>query len=114
MSTTKEKKKRDTKWVSDLRYGQSLSLQYFKTNAWPLLLVVAIVIAMIGLRYSTMTKMEQIKKLNVELQKSESRKLHEKALYMSLIRESEMRKLVSEKQLGLDFQEQPPYTVIRE
>lgn len=114
MSAAKKKKKTDPKWVTDLRYGQSLSLQYFKTNAWPLLLVVAIVIAMIGLRYSTMTKMEQIKKLNIELQKSESRKLQEKAMYMSLIRESEMRKLVTDKHLGLEFQEQPPYTVIRE
>jgi hypothetical protein len=53
--------------------------------------------------------MMKIKELNAKLEQAENRKLAEKAQYMSLIRESDMVKLVNERHLGLEFQEQPPY-----
>ncbi|MCH5235505.1 MAG: hypothetical protein J1E16_09430 [Muribaculaceae bacterium] len=95
--------------VNDMRYGRSLSLEFFRQNAWLLMLFVVAVIALMGLRYKTKTKMEEIKQLTVELQRAQSSKLQEKAAYMSLIREAEMKKLVDEKGLGLQFQEYPPY-----
>lgn len=95
--------------MSELRYGRSLSIEFFKSNAWLMLLFVVAILALIGLRYKTKTKMAEIKQLTVELQRAESHKLHEKSLYMSLIRESEMVKMVNEKNLNLEFQEQPPY-----
>lgn len=64
-----------------------------------------------GLRYKTKTKMEEIKRLTAELQIAESSKLQEKAAYMSLIRETEMKRMVKEKGLGLEFQEYPPYVL---
>lgn len=94
---------------SRLRYGQTFSLEFFKANAWLLLLIVVAMIALIGLRYKTKTKMEEIKHLTTELQRAQSTMLQEKALYMSLIRETEMKKMVQEKNLNLEFQEQPPY-----
>lgn len=96
-------------WVNELRYGRSISVEFFKSNAWLLLIFVVAVIALMGLRYKTKTRMEEIKRLNVELQRAESAKLQEKASYMSLIRETEMRRLVKEKGLPLEFQEAPPY-----
>ena len=93
----------------ELRYGRSISVEFFKSNAWLLLIFVVAVIALMGLRYKTKTRMEEIKRLNVELQRAESAKLQEKASYMSLIRETEMRRLVKEKGLPLEFQEAPPY-----
>ena len=96
-------------WVYELRYGRSISVEFFKSNAWLLLIFVVAVIALMGLRYKTKTRMEEIKRLNVELQRAESAKLQEKASYMSLIRETEMRRLVKEKGLPLEFQEAPPY-----
>lgn len=113
----KEKKKKEKnrkKGVSrdlmnDMRYGRSLSLEFFRHNAWLLMLFVVAIIALMGLRYKTKTKMEEIKHLTVELQRAQSSKLQEKAAYMSLIREAEMKKLVDEKGLGLQFQEFPPY-----
>ena len=96
-------------WVNELRYGRSISVEFFKSNAWLLLIFVVAVIALMGLRYKTKTRMEEIKRLNVELQRAESAKLQEKASYMSLIRETEMRRLVKEKGLPLVFQEAPPY-----
>lgn len=100
--------------MNDMRYGRSLSLEFFRQNAWLLLLFVVAIIALMGLRYKTKTKMEEIKTLTVELQRAESSKLQEKAAYMSLIREAEMKKLVDEKGLGLQFQEYPPYELIIE
>lgn len=96
---------------SDLRYGKTVSVNFFKTNAWLLLAFIAIVLALMGMRYKTKTKMEEIKKLEKELVKAESDKLREKAAYMSLIRETEMMRLVRKNQLGLIFQEQPPYDI---
>lgn len=98
--------------VNDMRYGRSLSLEFFRNNAWLLMIFVVAIIALMGLRYKTKTKMEEIKQLTVELQRAQSSKLQEKAAYMSLIREAEMKKLVDEQGLGLQFQEFPPYELI--
>lgn len=110
----KGKKKGGYSWINEFRYGRSISVEFFKNNAWLLLIVVVSVIALIGLRYKTKTKMEEIKRLTTELTRAESAKLQEKAAYMSLIRETEMRKMVREKGLPLEFQEQPPYELIDE
>ena len=111
---TKVRKKNKNKGASlnlmkDMRYGRTLSIEFFRKNAWLLMLFVVAILALMGLRYKTKTKMEEIKRLTVELQRAQSSKLQEKAAYMSLIREAEMKKLVEEKGLGLQFQEYPPY-----
>lgn len=98
-------------FFSDFRYGKTVSVNFFKTNAWLLLIFIVIVLALMGMRYKTKTKMEQIKKLEKELVQSESDKLREKAAYMSLIRETEMLRLVKQNRLNLIFQEQPPYEI---
>lgn len=105
-------KKGGYSWLNELRYGRSISVEFFKNNAWLLIIIVVVVIALIGLRYKTKTKMAEIKKLNTELARAESKKLQEKAAYMSLIRETEMRRMVRDKGLPLEFQEQPPYELI--
>ena len=102
-------KKKSTGWINELRYGRSISLEFFKTHAWLMIVFVVAVISLMGLRYKTKTKMSEIKTLSSALQRAESEKLQEKASYMSLIRETEMRKMVAEKGLDLQFQEQPPY-----
>lgn len=102
-------KPRGTGWLGELRYGRIVSLEFFKANAWLLMVAIVMVISLMGLRYKTRTKMGEIKQLSIELQRAESLKLQRKAEYMSLIRETEMRKLVEEKGLDLEFQEQPPY-----
>lgn len=115
-STRKGKKKAEKNpeeenfsWIQELRYGQSISVEFFKKNAWLLLVIVVTILALMGLRYKTKTKMAEIKKLRIELQRAESEKLQEKAAYMSLIRETEMKRMVRERGLTLEFQEQPPY-----
>lgn len=100
--------------INDIRGGKTVSLQTLRTNAWIIVVAIISVIALMGLRYETKTKMEQIKKLNIELQRAESSKLQEKAMYMSLIRETEMKRMVEEKGLPLEFQDQPPYEIVND
>lgn len=97
--------------LKDIRQGRALSINFFRNNAWLLIAVVVVILSLMGLRYKTKTKMVEIKRLETVLQRAESSKLQEKAAYMSLIREAEMRKLVDEKRLGLVFREQPPYEI---
>lgn len=97
--------------LKDIRQGRALSITFFRRNAWLLIAVVVAILALMGLRYKTKTKMVEIKRLETTLQRAESSKLQEKAAYMSLIREAEMRRLVEEKKLGLVFREQPPYEI---
>ncbi len=111
-ANNEEKKRKQTpSWLVDFRYGRSLSVDFFRKNAWFFMVFVVAMLSLIGLRYKNKTKMMEIKKLNIELKQAESSKLQEKAAYMSLIRESEMKRLVEDKGLGLQFQEQPPYEV---
>lgn len=97
--------------TDNLRYGQTVSIDFFKRNAWLLLVIMTALISVMGLRYRTKTRMSEIKQLNVELQRAESEKLQEKASYMTLIRETELTKMMSEQKLGLRYQEEPPVEV---
>lgn len=96
------------KGTDHLRYGQSVSLDFFKRNAWLLLAILTALISVMGLRYRTKTRMAEIKQLTIDLDRAESAKLQEKASYMTLIRETELTRLTSGKNLGLQFQEEPP------
>lgn len=115
MSAGKRRKKSEKEnkgsWKSDLRHGRGVSVRFFRQNVWLLVIFVVAVLVLIGLRYRTKTRMMEIKQLTSELERAENRKMEEKAAYMSLIRESEMRRLVAEKHLNLEFQQYPPYEV---
>lgn len=97
--------------TEDLREGRAVSLEFFKRNAWMIIAIITALIAVMGLRYRTKTRMSEIKQLNRELQRAESEKLHEKAWYMTLIRETELTRLTTEKKLGLRYQEEPPVVI---
>lgn len=110
----KKKTKQNKGAFNNLRAGESISINYFRKNAWLIITLVVAVLALIGLRYRTMTKMVEISKLNKELARSQSVKLKEKASYMTLIRETEMKRLTQSKGLGLAFRDQPPMEIVRE
>lgn len=108
-SVSKKNDRAIFRFGNEIRYGKTLSIEYFKKNAWLILTIVVTVIALIGLRYKTKTQMMEINNLKQELKFEERNKLQAKAKYMSLIRESEMLRLVEENHIGLEFQETPPY-----
>ncbi|MDE6742242.1 MAG: hypothetical protein K2J58_07920 [Muribaculaceae bacterium] len=97
--------------TEDLREGRAVSLEFFKRNAWMIIAIITALIGVMGLRYRTKTRMSEIKQLTRELQRAESEKLHEKAWYMTLIRETELTRLTTEKKLGLRYQEEPPVVI---
>lgn len=97
--------------IEDVRYGRSVSLDFFRANAWLLVIFLGGMIGMMGLRYKNKTKMSEIKQLEIDLTRAKSSKLKEKSEYMSLIRETEIKRLVEEKRLGLEFQEDPPVII---
>lgn len=94
-----------------LRSGRAISLEFFKRNAWMIIAILTALIGVMGLRYRTKTRMSEIKQLNKELQRAESDKLNEKAWYMTLIRETELTRLTTDKRLGLRYQEEPPIVI---
>lgn len=104
-------KKSLRKNTDEIRYGQAVSLGFFKRNAWIIIAIMTALVAVMGLRYRTKARMTEIKQLNKELQRAESYKLQEKAQYMTLIRETELTKLTAEKNLGLKYQEEPPIVI---
>lgn len=107
-------KRKTSKILHDTQNGSWVSYSFFKQNMWTLIFILVAMLALMGLRYKTKTKMQQIKQLEAEYRRAESTMLSEKAAYMSLIREVEMKKLVEKNHLGLIFQEQPPYEVIKD
>ena len=108
---TSKLKDSTTNVLSDIRYGKTVSVSFFKKNAWLLILFVVIVLALIGVKYKTRTKMAEVRKLEKELVVSQSNLLREKSSYMTLIRETEMLRLVDKIGLDLIFQEEPPYDI---
>lgn len=115
--TKKRTTKKTNSWkknVNTVTSGRGVPIEFFRKNAWLMIITIISVISLIGMRYSTQSKMQQINELNTELKRAESDKLHYKSLYMSLIRETEMQRLISEKKLNLHFQEQPPYEIIND
>ncbi len=109
-----KKNKHHSQLAEDIKFGQSISLEFFRSNAWLILIIVIATVALIGLRYKTKTNRAEIKALTAQLEIAQSEKLKEKADYMSLIRETEMKRLVREKGLPLEFQEQPPFLLLDE
>ena len=100
-------------WFSSFREGKPLSVDFFKRHGWFILIAMVAVIALIGQRYTNKSKMREIKELTRELAFEKSQQINEKATYMSLIRENEMRRLLRERNIDLDYQEQPPYELSR-
>ena len=56
MAAKKQKKEKTPgkgSWISDLGQGRTISMDFFKANAWLLVLFLVMIIALIGLRYKT-------------------------------------------------------------
>lgn len=105
----KHKPKKRKTWYRPFTEGRPLSLDFFVRHAWFIIVSLILVLALIGQRYRNLTHMREINKLEKELAQAESEQINAKAKYMSLIRENEMRRLVTEHHLGLDYQDKPPY-----
>lgn len=94
-------------------FGRWVPVDFFMRNWLVVFGVVAMFMVYMTNRYTCQTKMEQIKKLEVELEVAKTERIRAKSAYMSRIRESSMQHLADSLRLGLTVQEQPPYTLSR-
>lgn len=89
--------------------GKLLSSDLFARHYGSIVLVIGMILVYITNRYQCLTRMEEIRKLNRELEIVETERVRVKSLYMSRIRESSMQELVDTMHLNLQVQDRPPY-----
>ena len=107
--TKAKKKKKKDNIVRRALHGRLLSIDFFRHHWLSVLLAVAMVMIYITNRYQCLTRMEQIRALEQELEIVETERIRVKSAYMSRIRESSMQEMVDTMRLNLRVQDQPPY-----
>ena len=110
MATEKVKKKKGSVISSAVR-GRWLSTRFFSRNWGIILALVVLVMIYITNRYQCLTAMENIQKLNKELEVIKSERIRQKSEYMNAIREKTMQKSIREAGLDLTHREQPPFNL---
>lgn len=95
----------------DLVHGRLFSLDFFRHH-WMLVGgIVAMLIIYTANRYHCQTLMEEIQRLETQLEVVRTERVRLKSTYMSRIRESAMQQRVDSLRLGLRVADQPPYVV---
>ena len=91
--------------------GRFFSLDFFKRNAIYIIALVAMALAYIGNKYVCQSKMQEVITLKTELGNAQTDLVDASARYNSMIRESEMTRLMVEKHLNLAAPQEPPYQI---
>ena len=89
--------------------GQVLSIDFFARHWLPVLVVLVLVMVNITGKYVCQTRMEQINKLNRELEIVKAEAVRVRSVYMGRTCESSMQHLVDSMRLGLSVPERPPF-----
>ncbi|MBR2083790.1 MAG: hypothetical protein IJ879_04075 [Muribaculaceae bacterium] len=89
--------------------GRLFSLEFFKRYWFYVVFVVAMALAYIANKFLFQSSMQEVMKLKVELDDSRTDLVKSSAAYNSMIRESEMTRLMQERHLGLSTPDEPPY-----
>lgn len=95
----------------DIIQGRFFSLDFFKRNAVYIIALVIMALAYIANKFVCQSSMEEVMTLKTELANAQTDLVNSSAQYNSLIRESEMTKLMREKNLGLSAPKDPPYVI---
>ncbi len=89
--------------------GQVVSSDFFARHWLPVLVILILLMVNITGKYVCQTRMEQINKLNRELEIVKAESVRVRSLYMGRTCESSMQQLVDSMHLGLNVAERPPY-----
>lgn len=108
MSTSTAKTKKSSA-LGRAMHGRWLSTRFFSRNWGIILALVILVMIYITNRYQCLTAMENIQRLNKELEVVKSERIRQKSEYMNAIREKTMQKSIREAGLDLTHRDQPPY-----
>lgn len=90
-------------------YGQIISSDFFARHWLAAFAALTVIMVFITNKYNCQTKMEEIRRLNTELEIAKTERIRVRSIYMSRIRESSMQHLVDSLGLNLHVQERPPY-----
>ena len=113
MAQPAKKKKSDDNILKKVIIGRILSLDFFKRHWVSVFVVMVAILIYITNRYQCLTRMEDIRKLEQELEIVETERIRERSTYMSRIRESSMQEMVDTMHLNLKIQDQPPYKLTK-
>ena len=105
----KSKKIKDDNLLVKLINGRLLSSDFFARHWKSVLLAILMVLIYITNRYQCLTRMEEIRRLEQELEVVETERIRVRSTYMSRIRESSMQEMVDTMHLNLRVQDKPPY-----
>jgi len=89
--------------------GRFFSLEFFKRNWVYVVFVVAMALAYIGNKFACQSSIQEMLSLKDDLSNAQSDLVSSSAKYNSIIRESEMIRLMNERHLGLTSPEDPPH-----
>lgn len=89
--------------------GRMLSLEFFKRNWVYAVFVVAMALAYIGNKFACQRSIQELLSLKTDLANAQTDLVNASAQYNSMIRESEMVKLMNQRNLGLTAPQDPPY-----
>ncbi|WP_289289097.1 FtsL-like putative cell division protein [uncultured Muribaculum sp.] len=105
----KSKKIKNDNLLVKLINGRLLSSDFFARHWKSVLLAILMVLIYITNRYQCLTRMEEIRRLEQELEVVETERIRVRSTYMSRIRESSMQEMVDTMHLNLRIQDKPPY-----
>ena len=91
--------------------GQVLSLDFFARNWLPVMVLVLLALVNIAGKYLCQTRMEQIRRLEHELEVVKAESVRVRSVYMGRTCESSMKELVDSMHLGLSVADCPPFKV---
>ena len=112
MAAAKKTKKSPTENPSifdRILYGQIISSDFFVRHWIKVFAVVILIMVFITNKYNCQTKMEEIRRLNNELEIIKTERVRVRSVYMSRTRASSMQQLVDSLGLNLHVQQRPPY-----
>lgn len=101
--------KRGLKAGSDILHGKFISIDFFSRHWVAVTVGVLLLVWYISNKYECQTSMEQVKKLENELEIVRGDYVNEHSRYMSSIREGVMEDLARKHHLNLKVQDAPPY-----
>lgn len=94
--------------------GRLVTGTFFARHWLQILVIISMMLVYITNRYSCQRSMEEIRSLNERLSIVQSESYRVRGLYMSRIRESEMREMLDTLHMGLSVQSRPPYHIAAE
>lgn len=101
------------KTVTRVFRGQVISIDFFARHWLPVLVILVLLMVNITGKYVCQTRMEQINRLNHELEIVKAEAVRVRSLYMGRTCESSLQHLVDSMHLGLSVSERPPFKLDR-